>query len=258
MLLTAMLCIISLVACQNISQDTYLKLELYDETGLLIDTQNILENELPVKPNEDPIKAGFIFIDWFTSVDGGTTFDFTKPLSHDTKIYARWRLEIGYALNYQYSIHSNFDLVLFEIHEDSIILTDEASIQINDQTIILPKEVLSTYEIGSYLLEFRVDSELIQVHLNIFDGTKPYVINTDALKYEQDKDVVLMLEMFGQTFLSLAHNQMTHDDYIYLDSVLTVKSTYLSNILTDATSAIMVMQYKLDNHYSSIYITIKA
>ena len=53
-------------------------------------SQEVAEGDVPSKP-ADPTKPGFVFDGWYT--DDGTfknSFDFSRPLSADTTVYAKW------------------------------------------------------------------------------------------------------------------------------------------------------------------------
>ncbi len=41
----------------------------------------------------DPVKTGFSFLGWFTSVSGGLQFDFSTPITADVRLYAHWAEE---------------------------------------------------------------------------------------------------------------------------------------------------------------------
>lgn len=57
--------------------------------GSYIDTQVIKKGEKAEQP-ANPTKEGYTFIGWYTDESYGTAFDFTKSVSADTTVYAKW------------------------------------------------------------------------------------------------------------------------------------------------------------------------
>ena len=67
--------------------------------GNSIESQEVTEGENAIRP-EDPTKENFIFADWYKE-DLETVFDFNKPITEDTTLYAEWipTVIITYDLN---------------------------------------------------------------------------------------------------------------------------------------------------------------
>ena len=67
------------------------------------DSQNVPYNKTATNPGELTAE-GYTFDDWYTDATYSTKFDFTKPITGDTKVYAKWEknapvLPDTYALN---------------------------------------------------------------------------------------------------------------------------------------------------------------
>ena len=58
--------------------------------GTEIDSQTVVHNNYATRPETDPKKMVHAFDDWYTTSDGNTKFDFTKPITKDTTIYAKY------------------------------------------------------------------------------------------------------------------------------------------------------------------------
>lgn len=73
------------------------------EHGKTPTSQNVPYNE-PAKDPGTLTEEGYTFIGWYADKDHNTKFDFTKPITGDTKVYAKWEknapvLPDTYALN---------------------------------------------------------------------------------------------------------------------------------------------------------------
>lgn len=53
------------------------------------ETQKIYNNGVAVKP-ADPTAKGYKFVGWYADEDCTTAFDFTKPVTENTTLYAKW------------------------------------------------------------------------------------------------------------------------------------------------------------------------
>ena len=56
--------------------------------GTAVESQKLYKNEAVVRPKA-PVKEGFTFLTWIT--DKGDIYDFTKPVTADITIYAKWQ-----------------------------------------------------------------------------------------------------------------------------------------------------------------------
>lgn len=75
----------ALIACGG---KTYVKAEFYGD-GVLLNTQEV-ESGKSVTEWKMSDRSGFIFEGWFTTEEATTAYDFTKPITEDVKIYAKW------------------------------------------------------------------------------------------------------------------------------------------------------------------------
>lgn len=70
----------------------YYTVTFYNE-DTVFEEQIVLENAKVNIPSASPTKEGYTFYRWVTSKDGSTEFDFAKPITAKTDIYAGWSKE---------------------------------------------------------------------------------------------------------------------------------------------------------------------
>ncbi|MCL2861350.1 MAG: InlB B-repeat-containing protein [Firmicutes bacterium] len=58
--------------------------------GVVSSTANIYQGDAVTRPNINPTRDGFNFINWYADADFETLFDFSETLTTVTTIYARW------------------------------------------------------------------------------------------------------------------------------------------------------------------------
>lgn len=254
-LLSTLILFIMTGCIESTPKEVYYDVIFITQEDEVFKSVEVLEGATVHQPEDNPEQEGYIFMGWYTSKDNDIIYDFDNAIVSDTVIYAQWRKVVGTELSYQYSIHSNFDINITSIHVHSKMNTIAPVTVVNNQ-LIFEAETLKNLSQDKHLFEIELDSESIFVTILINDQTKPYVINQHALYYQVGKDVELRLELFDQMFISLSHNQMTTDDYVYNDNTLTIYASYLDKVLKDNEKAIMVLQYGLNQQYSAIFITI--
>ncbi len=57
--------------------------------GSAIEKQIVVSGKTAIKP-QDPIKAGFLFVGWYTDSGFKYNFDFSTKITHDLTLYAKW------------------------------------------------------------------------------------------------------------------------------------------------------------------------
>ena len=67
-----------------------LNVTFFTDGGTEIDSQKVNYNEKAVKPASDPTKENCTFDGWYTDRTYSTEFDFTKVITADTTVYAKW------------------------------------------------------------------------------------------------------------------------------------------------------------------------
>ena len=63
--------------------------DLNGQTGTAPETQPVYEEDTATKPT-DPTAKGYKFIGWCVDKDGNTAYDFAKPVTANTTLYAKW------------------------------------------------------------------------------------------------------------------------------------------------------------------------
>ncbi|WP_128118083.1 InlB B-repeat-containing protein [Faecalibacterium sp. OF04-11AC] len=89
--------VLELVAKWDINQYT---VKFVSEHGDAPASQNVPYNETATNPGE-LMAEGYTFIGWYADKDHNTKFDFSTPITGDTKVYAKWEKNAPntYALN---------------------------------------------------------------------------------------------------------------------------------------------------------------
>lgn len=59
--------------------------------GSTVEGKLINPGERVARPTPDPTKEGYDFVNWITTPEGNTPFDFNAPIQTSTTIYAKWR-----------------------------------------------------------------------------------------------------------------------------------------------------------------------
>ena len=64
--------------------------QYFDENGLLIDTDNVIEGQKIVKPEDPEIAADAFFANWYTDPEYTNIFDFDTLVTGDVQLYAKY------------------------------------------------------------------------------------------------------------------------------------------------------------------------
>ena len=67
------------------------------EGNLSTVAQTVLQGQSATRPETNPIREDFAFVDWYSEQTGGSPYDFESPITQDTTLWARWT-EITYAV----------------------------------------------------------------------------------------------------------------------------------------------------------------
>ena len=63
--------------------------------GSQVDSQTVESEETIIRPYPDPVKDGFTFVDWYVGSRLNYVYDFSKPVTSDFTLYAKWRENIN-------------------------------------------------------------------------------------------------------------------------------------------------------------------
>ena len=66
------------------------KVTFETDGGSQVYDQEIPSGKTAKKPSSAPVKAGYMFWDWYADADCTTRFDFSQPITSDTTVYAYW------------------------------------------------------------------------------------------------------------------------------------------------------------------------
>ena len=112
--------------------------------GSSVSSQTVLKGESAVKP-EDPTKDTYLFMDWYTDEEATEPYDFSKPITGNLTLIARWKpdvdfsmyidyvdvvgadeqntLQFKYTKNDQYSHYEDYELELDGASEDAVTIS---------------------------------------------------------------------------------------------------------------------------------------
>lgn len=104
-MLVAMLVASVFIGCEPASDHT---VTFYKNNGTtaVYATLGVNDGETVTRPANAPQREGYEFVDWYADAEGVTIFDFTKPITQDTSVYAIWKenapeqYKVTFSLNY--------------------------------------------------------------------------------------------------------------------------------------------------------------
>jgi uncharacterized repeat protein (TIGR02543 family) len=73
--------------------------------GSVIQSQSINKGEMVTRPNQNPTREGYTFLNWYAEKEGYTQFNFYVPIEKDTTVYAKWQTK--QVQNYTVQLFSN-------------------------------------------------------------------------------------------------------------------------------------------------------
>lgn len=130
--------------------------------GTNIPNVEVNDNDLVERPQQDPERPGFIFQDWYEDDTYTRTFDFNKPITKDTTIYAKWDKEQDNSQTKTYKVTDE--------GKNIIIFKKEAGhsyhLNITDYLAFSKKEVMAAAGISS--------AEYDQIFGGLKKATKKY------------------------------------------------------------------------------------
>lgn len=196
--------------------------------------QKVNSGELATRPSTDPVKDGYIFVDWYADEELTTLFDFTKPIREATIVYAKWRRPVvtfdknggssleGFVENQEYNVGSvltlntpdnfhigapnNYEFDAYEINGARYLLNQQYTV--NDDVTIKclwkEREVIPPTE--SYNVVMKKSSskdEIIAHDLNVetYINNKKELFDSEINSFRNGKDNV-EIEDYNSLFTS--------------------------------------------------------
>ena len=186
-------------------------------------TQIVVENDYLVAPN-DPVKDGYIFKGWSTTVDSYTPYDFSSPVTSSFNLYANFVLdEPGI---YSITWDKSFSATTGEM-EYSINYRDDGS--------------LSNFVLSLTATDDKTGAEAPQTYtypLNIAEGTQVVTFGLREIflkqEYEyafsysrgQESDIIVETGLVTFTNADVAINNFAFDDFLIDDNGFTAHYNY--------------------------------
>ena len=137
--------------------------------GSSIVSQTVEHNKTATRPTTDPTKNGYTFDDWYTTSEYTTKFDFTKPITSTTTIYAKF-IEIPFQTVFTHEGACTFNGVNGVISGDDCEYANGTNKFIDTGINLYNKENHDKdYEIGFTIVEY---DPTINVNQATFMNTK--------------------------------------------------------------------------------------
>lgn len=201
----------------------------------------VIENGDKVTKPIDPTRSKSIFVDWFSDSQLKEKYDFTRPVTKDMTIYARWQVENDYQSNWGYTGGNNTEndsenshvipvkyTVKFDSNGGSVI--DDQIIAVGNNAI-KPNDPIKD---GFVFAGWYSDTELN----DIYDFTKNVTSNiTLYAKWNQNESFVTryewissLLELFKLP--KITDNQHSFDDYNEIENADKIEASIRKGILS--------------------------
>lgn len=159
------------------------------------------------------------------------------------------------SVNYTYSIHSTFDLMLTMLSShltiDEVFEGDQvvnpSHYSLIEQSVYFESEFLQTLSIGEHTFTFTLNFGTFEATINMIDTTRPYMISHSEIHTSLNQDVNVIFELFGGEVISLSGNGITAGDYTINDSTVTIDHTFIENAFTvDPSRETLIIGYTLE------------
>jgi len=167
--------------------------------------------------------------------------------------------------NFQYSLFSEFDLLLFNYGSKSLNgfelnrvsrdqkevyeTIDPENLYILENAIYLSSEYLKTLEERTKVVYYKLRTNLGEhfIAIEITTDQKPYVYSDKNVKTDYHNDVVFLFDVQGSEFVSISGDDITEADYIFKDGILTIKNEFIVKFFQenlDKDSIILTYRFK--------------
>ena len=84
----------TVTACRKEDKTATYAVTFVTSGGTQIAPQYVREGETATRP-EDPVRDGFIFVNWYADDACETLYDFSSPVTKKTSVYAKWTIDSG-------------------------------------------------------------------------------------------------------------------------------------------------------------------
>ena len=127
--------------------------------GSKIDDQPVVIGHSVSRPTENPTREGYTFVDWFTTEDGDTKWNFATPISSAVTIYAHWTI-------------NQYDLTVTSQNASVVAVNTDASGSYDYGTKVTLSATIS--DSGYSFVGWELDGEIISTEANFI-----YIIPAD-------------------------------------------------------------------------------
>ncbi|PKK98980.1 MAG: hypothetical protein CVV57_04010 [Tenericutes bacterium HGW-Tenericutes-2] len=156
---------------------------------------------------------------------------------------------------FNYSIHSDFDLVIQDLPE-SIEVTSlkvnnvdlDLSNVIHDKNgLKLKSSYIKSLSVGEYLYNVITAQGSFVLNLNVIDTSRPYMISKSTIESDFTSNHTFTFELFGGEIKSVSGNNIKTSDYSISGNQLTIKKGFIENAYSNNESMeSLILGYTLE------------
>ena len=191
--------------------------DLHEGTGNF-PMQMVPNNTTLTEPTTIPTRATYTFVGWYTEATGGTTFDFTTPITEGTIIHARWEPEYRYIRVYYMIDNENIDDII--INSEMTNYPDGYTYRVGDEFILdglravdrntLPGDNVYTFEGWYVFVGFDYHPTYLNFNRDVLHGS--FVVPSASQSGLAPSSTNLLSSLNGFDFEAIAddwENQIT-------------------------------------------------
>lgn len=172
--------------------------------------------------------------------------------------------QINETYTLQYSLKSGTDpMVYLSGAPESFVMEDEDPLegddyQLQGNRLTLDKEAIQSLGEGDHEILFSTEEGLYQIDLEIDDSEAPKVISNTTMTYQEDRDIIVKVETYGEGAHSLSggsNDNLAEDEYTIDDDTVTIKSGYFERLFEDNPDrSSVIMNLTLNNSDGGLVI----
>ena len=124
--------------------------------------------------------------------------------------------------------------------------------ELKDNTLIFSKDIFFYPSYGDNIFEVHTEEGYFLIKINVQELEKPHLYSSSTIYYESQTDSQLEFKLLGGSFVKLGGNDITDDDYYYQDPILTIKTSYIEDIITNNPDRkTIILSYQLEKNEDS-------
>ncbi|MGB3997431.1 MAG: hypothetical protein WBL36_03085 [Bacilli bacterium] len=121
---------------------------------------------------------------------------------------------------------------------------------IQDGKLEIPYAEFQGKKPGNYQYLFFTEDTAYWLPVTVAPVDRPYIISNTVIDYQPGMDIVLLVELAGGSFNGLMGNEISADDYQFLDSRIIINHAYIDRMIAkkpDRKTLVLLYTLKKDN-----------